>query len=86
MNVHVIAGLSRKTPKHFKTRHSFTLSLRDLSRLGSGERFASRDSDFVCLGNHLQDLEIHPAEGGGPRGPSELERASHWAGVRGKGM
>src|ERR1041385_6164023 len=34
--------------------------------------------DFRRLGSG----ERNPAEGGGPRGPSERERASHWAGVR----
>jgi tetratricopeptide (TPR) repeat protein len=54
----------------------------DLSRLGSGERFACRESDNSSLGNTSQERELHSTEGEGPRGPSERERASHWAGVR----
>ena len=70
-------------PSHLlKARRNFTLCPRDLSRWGSGERFAGRDSEFVLMGNHLQDREIHPAEGGGPREPSERERVS-WG--RGEG-
>ena len=49
---------------HQEAQPSFSLSPRDLSRLGSGER--------------------NPAEGGGPRGPSLREQASHWVGVRGE--
>jgi hypothetical protein len=32
--------------------------------------------------SRLGSGERNPAEGGGPRGPSLRERASHWAGVR----
>src|SRR5579871_1279054 len=43
---------------------------------------------FVSLSSPNEDLsrlgsgERNSAEGEGPRGPSERERASHWAGVR----
>jgi hypothetical protein len=43
-----------------------------LNRLGSGERFASRESDFQFDGNRLQDREIHLTEA---RGSARTERA-----------
>ena len=43
------------------------------------QSFTLSPGDLSRLGSG----ERNPAEGGGPRGPSERERASHWAGVRG---
>jgi len=51
--------------------------------LGSGERFAGRDSDFVFVGNNLQDREIHPPKAEAREGrASGNERVN--AGMRGK--
>src|SRR4051812_37978726 len=53
-----------------------------LRGLNKSQRFPSpsppQKEDFRRLGSG----ERNPAEGGGPRGPSERERASHWGGVR----
>ena len=54
----------------------------DLSRLGSGERFAVAIATLLPWEHSLQERELHLREVRGPRGPSERERASHWAGVR----
>ena len=46
---------------------------------------SDRSQSFPLSPGDLSRLgsgERNPAEGGGPRGPSERERASHWAGVR----
>src|SRR4051812_24982404 len=55
-----------------------------LRGLNKSQRFPSPSpppkEDFRRLGSG----ERNPAEGGRPRGPSERERTSHWAGVRGK--
>jgi alkylation response protein AidB-like acyl-CoA dehydrogenase/3-hydroxyacyl-CoA dehydrogenase len=48
----------------------------DLSRLGSGERFACRESDGLNSGKHLARAGAPLGEAEGPRGPSERERAS----------
>ena len=42
------------------------------------QSFSLSPGDLSRLGSG----ERNPAEGGGPRGPSERERASHWAGVK----
>jgi exopolysaccharide biosynthesis WecB/TagA/CpsF family protein/anti-anti-sigma factor len=47
--------------------------------LQSSQSFSLSQRDFRRLGSG----ERNPAERGGPLGPSERERASHWAGVRG---
>jgi len=54
----------------------------DLSRLGSGERFAVAIATLLVWERTLQEREFHRGVARGPRGPSERERASHWAGVR----
>src|SRR5579862_260830 len=53
-----------------------TSEINDLSHLGSGERFACRDSDNSSLGNTWQEQELHLGVARGPRGPNERERVS----------
>jgi len=48
----------------------------DLSRLGGGERFASRDSDNLDRGKHLARAGAPSGEAAGPRGPSERVKLS----------
>ncbi len=58
-----------------------SFSPRDLSRLGSGERFACREGDKLDRGKPIARVGT-PLRSRGLRRPSKRERASHWDGER----